>query len=195
MLYRGSSLDLFKSATFGLVSEAGESEREFRVRLAEQARERRDEAVAELRSAHKTKVERLEERIRKAKQVVEVQAEQVSQQRLRTAIHIGSTLLAAFTRRSYRESAGSALGGLGRSSKEKQDVRRAQESLDVLSEELEGLAAELENQIEEFEDRFDPQAEKLTTQSVRPRKTDIEVRLLALAWCPYRRGGLEPAWY
>jgi len=194
MLYRDSSLDLFKSATYGLVSEAGESEREFRVRLAEQARERRDEEIAELRRANRTKVERLEERIRKARQKVDVQAEQVSQQRMRTAINFGSTLLAAFTGRSYRGSAGSALGSLGRTSKEKQDVRRAQESVAALTEDLESLAAELEARIEELEDRFDPQAEELTTQSVRPRKSDIEVRMVALAWAPYRRGGLEPAW-
>ena len=194
MLYRDSSLDLFKSATYGLVSEAGESEREFRVRLAEQARERRDEEIAELRRANRTKVERLEERIRKARQKVDVQAEQVSQQRMRTAINFGSTLLAAFTGRSYRGSAGSAVGSLSRTSKEKQDVRRAQESVAALTEDLESLAAELEARIEELEDRFDPQAEELTTQSVRPRKSDIEVRMVALAWAPYRRGGLEPAW-
>jgi hypothetical protein len=194
MLYRNRGLELFKSATFGLVSEAGESERDFRVRLAEKARELRDEEVGELRRKAKAKVERLEERIRKARQKVEVQAEQVSQQRMRTAINFGSTLLAAFTGRSFRGSAGSALGSLGRTTKEKQDVRRAEESVAALTEELEELNAELAAGIEELEDRFDPEAEELTTQSVRPRKSDIEVRMVALAWCPYRRGGLEPAW-
>jgi hypothetical protein len=193
MLYRSCSLDLLKSATYGLVSEPGESEREFRVRLGEEARQRRDEEIAELRSKNRGKVERLEERIRKAKQTVEVQAEQVSQQRMRTAISLGSTLLAAFTGRSFRDSAGSALGSLGRTSKERQDVRRAQESVAALTEELEQLGAELEAEIEELEERFDPAAEELTTQSVRPRKSDIEVRLVALTWCPWR-AGLEPAW-
>ncbi len=193
-LYRGSSLELFKSATYGLVSEPGESEREFRVRLAERAREHREEEIAKLRKASETKVERLEERIRKARQKVEVQSEQVSQQRMRTAINFGSTLLAAFTGRSFRSSAGSALGSFGRTSKEKQDVRRAQETVEVLTAEIEELNHELEAAIDELEDRFDPQAEELTTQSVRPRKSDIEVRLVALAWCPYRRSGIDSAW-
>ena len=194
MLYRGSSLDLYKSATYGLVSEPGETERDFRVRLGEQAREKRDEEIDELRRKNRSQVEKLEGRIRKARQTVEVQAEQVSQQRMRTAINFGSTLLAAFTGRSFRGSAGSALGSLGRTSKEKQDVRRAQETVEALTAEVEELARELEEQIEELEDRFDPAAEELTTQSVRPRKSDIEVRLVALAWCPYRGAGLEPAW-
>ncbi len=193
-LYRGSSMDLFKSATYGLVSEPGESEREFRVRLAERARERRDEEIDELRSKNRSKVEALEERIRKARQAVDVQAEQVSQQRMRTAINFGSTLLAAFTGRSYRGSAGSALGSLGRTSKEKQDVKRAQETVETLTAEVQELATGLEAQIDELEERFDPQTEELSRQSVRPRKSDIEVRLVALAWCPYRRSGLEPAW-
>ncbi len=193
-LYRGRSLDLFKSSTYGLVSEPGESERDFRVRLADEARERRDEEIAELRQKAATKVDRLEERLRKAQQKVEEQAEQVSQQRMRTAINFGSTLLAAFTGRSYRGSAGSALGSLGRTSKEKQDVRRAEESVEALTEDIEELNAELEAEIAELAERFDPEAEELTTQSVRPRKSDIEVRLVALAWCPYQRAGLEPAW-
>ena len=70
----------------------------------------------------------------------------------------------------------------------------AQETVTTLTEELEELARELEEQIEQLEDRFDPEAEELRTESVRPRKSDIEVRMVALAWCPYRRGGLEPAW-
>ncbi len=193
-LYRGRSLELFKSARLGVVSEPGESERDFRVRLAERAREERDEEIAKLRKKSETKVARLEERLRKAQQQVEVQAEQVSQQRMRTAINFGSTLLAAFTGRSFRGSAGSALGSLGRTSKEKQDVRRAQETVEALTAQLEELNAELEAEIDELEERFDPEAEELATQSVRPRKSDIEVRLVALAWCPYRRGGIEPAW-
>ena len=41
-LYRTRSLDLFKSPTYKLISEPGESERDFRIRLAELAREERD---------------------------------------------------------------------------------------------------------------------------------------------------------
>ncbi len=193
-LYRNSGLELLESPTYKLVSEPGESERDFRMRLADVAREKRDREIEELREKNATKVARLEERIRKAQQKVEVQAEQVSQQRMRSAINLGSTLLAAFTGRSFRGSAGSTLGSIGRTSKEKQDVRRAQETVETLTAQLEELSAELEADIDELEERFDPESEKLETTALRPRKSDIEVRLVALGWVPYRRNGLEPAW-
>ena len=42
----------------------------------------------------------------------------------------------------------------------------------------------------------DPAFEELDTLALKPRKTDIEIRLLALAWAPYRvKDGVgEPGW-
>jgi hypothetical protein len=46
------------------------------------------------------------------------------------------------------------------------------------------LQAELEGDLREFENRFDPELEELETVTVRLRKSDVEVRLVALAWDP-----------
>ncbi len=188
-LYRGRELELFKSKTYKEVSQPGESERDFRARLGDHAREERDERIEKLRKKHASKVSKLEERIRKAKQAVEREQEQASGQKLQTAISVGATLLAAFTGKkalsySTLSRATTAARGASRSSKEKQDVERARETVEALTEDLEELSRELEEEIEKIEERFDPANEELSTVSIRPRRSDVEVRLVALAWEP-----------
>ena len=46
--------------------------------------------------------------------------------------------------------------------------------------------------MDNLQDRFDPEAGELEVLGLKPRKTDVEVRSLTLAWAP-KRGG-EAAW-
>ncbi|TNF81143.1 MAG: ATP-binding protein [Acidobacteria bacterium] len=188
-LYRNSQLELFKSPTFKLIAEPGESERDFRIRLADQAREERDRRVEELRAKHTTKVEKLEERLRRARQKLEKEKEQASREKLQTVISVGTTLLSVFTggkklSKTNIGKAQTAARGVGRASKEAGDVDRAEEDLDTLSKKLEELHKELESEVQQLEERFDPEREELEIVTVRPRKSDIDVRLVTLAWDP-----------
>jgi hypothetical protein len=186
-LYRTRSLDLLKSPTFGMVSEPLESERDFRIRLREAARERRDEEKEELRKKFGSKADKLEERLRKAQQAVEREAEQAKGQGLQNAISLGATLLSALSGRkklsmSTLGRATTAARGFSRTSKERDDVRRAEETVEALAEQLDELNRELEADLEAVEDRFDPLAEELEPTSIRPRRTDVDVKLVALGW-------------
>jgi len=200
--YRDRSLDLYSSPTLGLISEPGESEGDFRVRLMELARERRDREADKLRKKYTRKVASLEERIRRAEHSVEREKEQASGQRMQTAISFGATLLSAVLgRKTFSRStlgrATTAMRGVGRSSKEKQDVRRAEDNVQALQERLIALNDELESELEQLEERLDAQAEELETTALRPRRSDVEVRTVALAWVPHRVGenGLPgPIW-
>jgi hypothetical protein len=200
-LYRSRRLRLMKSPTFSLVSTPGESERDFRIRLTEVAREERDECVGKLRDKYAKKLQTLEGRIRRAVQKVEVQEEQARGQKFKTALSIGSTLLGAFLGRKAFSStsvrrAGSAMRGFGRNAKEAQDVVRAEEDLASLEEKRRDLEVELEAEVEELEERFDAQAEVLEPLAIKPRRADIAVKRVALAWVPFREKGegLERAW-
>ena len=73
---------------------------------------------------------------------------------------------------------------MGRTAKEAGDVDRAEEDLDTLIGKLAELQTEMESDLRELENRFDPELEELETVTVRPRKSDVEVRLMALAWDP-----------
>jgi hypothetical protein len=193
-LYRTRRCELFRSDTVGEVSKPGEPERDFRIRLGERAREKRDEQVEILRKKYGVKIAQLQERIRRAGQVKEKQAAQASQQTLQTVISAGSAVLGMFFgRRKTLSAAGTAVRGVGRTLQERQDVSRADENIESLSKQLADLNAELETEVDNLEDRFDPEAGELEVLGLKPRKTDVEVRFLTLAWAPKGPGG-EPAW-
>jgi hypothetical protein len=187
-LYRTAKLDLFSSGTIGLVSNPGESERDFRVRLAETAREKRDEQIEALRGTYGAKIAQFQERIRRAEQARQVQADQAHQQTLSTVIHGATAVLGMFFGRAKSlrsiSAVGTAARGAGRSFQEQQDVARADETLAALQKQLADLNAELETEAENLKERFDPAAGPLETLSLKPRKSDVEVRFLTLAWAP-----------
>lgn len=184
MLYRERRYDLLKSPTFELISKPGESERSFRIRLADTAREERDTEVEKLRKKYERRFETLRGRILRAEQKVEKERGQARQQKLQAAMNVGSTLLGAFFGRKSSRRASTTMRSFGRSMKEGQDVDRAEESLELLQEQFENLEVELQDAVAELEARLDPQAEELETFQLKPRRTDVDVRLVALAWVP-----------
>jgi hypothetical protein len=200
-VYRSKRLALWKSPSLKVVSEPGESERDFRIRLTQAAREERDRQIERLRKKYAPKIATLQDRIRRAEQAVEREKAQATQQKLSTAISFGATLFTALTgrktvSRSTLGRATTAARGAGRTMKEAQDVARSKENVEALSKRLDDLQAILDQETEEIRAGADPLAEDLTTCEVRPKKTDISVDLVSLAWFPYWRdekGGIAPA--
>ena len=198
-LYGSQALDLLYSPGTKMFSKAGEDERDFRLRLGQSAREQRDNAVDALRKKYTPKITTLKERLRRAEATVEKEKEQARQAGLQTAISIGATLLGAFTgRKSSLVGRGTtAARGVGRSMTQKQDVDRAEESVEAIKKQLEALTAEFEAESAALATRIDPSTEELETVSVRPKKADITVQIVALAWAPYwqdETGSVEPAY-
>jgi hypothetical protein len=201
-IYRNHRLELFESPSLDIVSNPGETERDFRVRLQQIAREKRDEAVEKLRRKYAPKFEQLEERKRRAEQVVTREQEQAKGQKYQTAISVGATLLSSFLGR--KRVSMSTLGrattvarGASRSMKEANDVGRAQENVAAVTQKIADLEAEFRDETAALERALDPQTEELGKVSLKPKKVNIDVKLVALAWAPYwldAQGTTKPAW-
>ncbi|HXS02002.1 MAG TPA: DUF87 domain-containing protein [Pyrinomonadaceae bacterium] len=196
-LYRNQRLELLESPTLDIVSNPGESERDFRVRLQQLGREQRDDAVEKLRRKYAPKMEQLEERKRRAEQAVARESEQAKGQKMQTAISFGATLLSSFLGRkraslSTLGRATTAVRGVGRSMKESQDVDRAEENVSAISQNLADLEAEFQSETAALERSLNPQTEQLEKVSLKPTKANIAVKLVTLAWAPYWDD--KPAW-
>ena len=188
-LYRTRRYDLFKCEDLGEYSEPGESERDFRIRLAERAREERDLEIEKLRRKYESKIRTLEDRVRRAEQKVERERQEASSAKMQSAISFGATILSAVFGRKVLSStnigrASTAARGFDRASKQRQDVTRAEEDMFAYQEQLEDLERQLQDEIDHIADKLDPLTVPLETIQLKPRKTDIEIRLLALAWIP-----------
>jgi hypothetical protein len=201
-LYGNQKLELFLRPGSKECSKPGETERDFRIRLQQTARQERDQWADQLRKKYAPKTAALQERLRRAQQAVEREQEQVKQQGLQAAVSLGATLLTAFLGRTAVSTstlgrATTAARGAGRILKERQDVGRAEETVEALQKQLADLEAEFNSEMAAFEAKAEPLTERLETLALRPKKTNVAVRLVALVWVPGwqdAQGKVTPAW-
>lgn len=200
-LYGAAKVELFSIPSLKQVSRPGENEAEFRLRLQQLAREQRDDLVDALRKKYSAKMATLQERLRRAQQAVDKQAEQAKQAKMQTAISFGSTLLGAFTGRKVSRStlgrATTAMRGVSRSIEESKDVARAGETVEAVQQQITLLQQEFDNEIQVLQEKVDPGKEPLEMIIVKPNKSNILVQLVCLVWVPHWQdslGSLSPAW-
>jgi ferritin-like metal-binding protein YciE len=190
-LYETARASLLWSDAFEAGSKVGESEGDFRSRLTLAAREKRDAAVAELRKRWQAKLQQLQDQIRRAEDRREREKGQLSQQKMQTAVSIGSSILGALLgRRAISATsigrAGTAARSATRIGRESQDVARAEESLEVLQQRLEDARREVETEIARLESTLDASTISLRAVEVPARKADIAIGEVALVWTPWR---------
>jgi len=186
-LYRNKELQFFESKNFEMTSKPLESERDFRIRLGDTAREKRDDETEKLRKKYKLKTETLSEKLRKAKQTIEKEKEQSKGRKLQTAISIGASLLSAFSggvglNMSTLSRATTAASGVVRQRKEFGDVNRAGETIEAIVDQINSLNEDLQKEIDNLEERFDPLKEDLVEKAMKPRRSDIDIKTVALVW-------------
>lgn len=186
-IYRNWRFNLFKCEELKLYSDPGESEREFRIRIADIAREHRDEAVQKLRKKYATRLRNAEKAIRKAEERVDRESSQASRAKMDSYLSIGRALLGLGGRGGMLGNLSrgvSASRGWGRASEQTRDIAEAEESVREKEEKLEDLQADMENDIAEIEERFDADSIDLERLPLKPRRTDIDIQQFALAWVP-----------
>jgi len=86
--------------------------------------------------------------------------------------------------------------GVSRAAEAKQDINRAEDTVEALQQQLNDLQAQFEEETKALEGRIDPLSEDLETIILKPRKTDINVQAVALVWMPHwkdENGVLTPA--
>ncbi|WHZ23369.1 MAG: hypothetical protein OJF47_002481 [Nitrospira sp.] len=201
-LFRTQAIDLFRSIGTKELSQPGESERDFRVRLQQTGREERDRQSEALRKKYAPKIAALQDRIRRAEQVVERQQAESRSSQLQAAISVGATILGAFLGRKTISAtnigkATTAIRGAGRVMKESKDVSLAEDNVTALQQQLAELEVQFKTETEALVAASDPLTEKLESLSVKPTKSNIVVKLVALAWVPYWLNGdgtQAPAW-
>jgi hypothetical protein len=185
-IVRAKPLRIFAAPALKLTSTSGESERDFRVRVQQAAREARDTQVEQLRAGFATKLARITEKVRKAEEAIGKEEQQVSQQRLQTAVSVGATIVGALLGRkaistSTLGRATTAARGVSRSMKETEDVARAQDRLAKAREELAALQAEIESEAAAVAAAGEPVIE---TADVKAKRGSVDTRLVTLAWLP-----------
>jgi hypothetical protein len=187
-LGQNERVTLLRHTGLDIVSRPAESERDFRIRLQHEARAARDAAVDAVRRKFASKQAALAERLRRAEQAVEREAQQASDSKMQTAVSMGATLLGALLGRKAVSvgtlgRATTAARGVGRSMKEASDVKRASEGVETVKAAITALEGEIAEAVAGVTARIDQDA-PLEQVSLAPKRGQIEVQFVALAWKP-----------
>jgi hypothetical protein len=188
-LYRTQAFTILSNPTVKLVAEPGENERDFRARCQQAAREARDEAIDEIREKYETKIKRLMDQ--KAKEEDEL-AEDKSQlqgrvgEEILTGLDTVAGLFGLFGTRRRR-----SLSGVSRvaskqrlQARARADVEESVEAIKRMEADLADVQAEMQAEMSATTEVWVKAAADVQQLQVAPRKTDIDVHLVALAWAP-----------
>ncbi|MFT5322416.1 MAG: hypothetical protein ACI8P0_000251 [Planctomycetaceae bacterium] len=201
-LYRNEREELIYCPELKLHSELNESEGDFRARLKHSVAEKRDMSVEKLRRKYGPKLERLQDRIRRAEQRGDVEKGQAQSATMSAALSWGTSLVGAFLGRktvsaTSARALGSSMRSTSRASQQRGDIKRAEDNAAALAEELVELEREFEDAVDELKDSLTLEELELTTKEITPRKSDIMVNEIALIWLPWSvdsSGFAEPAY-
>jgi hypothetical protein len=192
-LYETAKSELILCDALKQSSSPGESEGDFRARLGLHLREARDAQVEKLRATYAPKVATLKDRLAAAQARAEKEHSQLNHQKFQTAISVGATILSAFLgKRAFSATsmgrAATAVRSATRIGQEKQDVDQANENAVAVEQKLADLSTQCEAECKAISEKLDPAAIVLRSVQVSPRKSDLAVGEVALAWQPWRVG-------
>ena len=188
-LARTAKLTVFTAPAIDAVSRPDETEGEFRVRIAQQVREWRDKEVDRISDKSAAKLASLNDRIARARQKVEKQKAEAKNKSMQTYVSIGTAVLSAILGRKVASSttvgrAASSMRSASRATRQQADVVHAEESLSDLEEKLATLEGEVGEELEKVRLEANPDRLVLESIEIAPKKTEISVDDVVLAWVP-----------
>lgn len=202
-VYSNHFLEAHSSPLLEAFSNPGESAGDFRVRIAQTAREVREKMIEELRDKYGKKVKDLEAKAAKAMDKLETQKAQASSAKLQTAISVGTSILGAlFGRKSGISAAtsvmrGSSVSGMSRAWKESREASAAEGELERVKAEMGEIETQIADETQKIRDQYDPTTMTLETVKLTPVKKNIQPAATGILWLPHERVGekeLRQAW-
>lgn len=185
-LYQSQSYTLYESKEYRLLSKEEETEADFRIRLSQVMREKRDEKVKQIKAKFAEKEKLLSEKIRKKEESLNDKQQRTFIQRLETWLSFAMTFFGVLVGRKITKgtisSTGTSLRKVGKLGKDTQQVKSAEEELKGYADQLDELKASLENEMENLKAEENPQSIELKVIKIYPRKMDISVDEIAILW-------------
>ncbi len=198
-VYSNHSLEVHASPLLELFSNPGESAGDFRVRIAQTARELRDKMIEELRDKYGKKIGALETKAAKAMEKVDVQKAQASSAKLQTAVSIGSTILGALFGRKGVGSMikSSSVSSATRAWKEDREAAAAEGDVERAKVEMAEIERQITDETQKIRDQYEPSTMALETVKLTPVKKNIQPTATGILWLPHERVSekeLRAAW-
>mgnify|MGYP001367842335 CR=1 FL=1 len=184
-LYYNSRFTLAAHETLKLYQTPDETERAFKIRLQQAAREQRDAEVDKLEEKFERQIERLQEKLRKKERELADDEADYEARKQQELVGLGETVLNFFFGRRSSRSISGAMSKRRLTGQAKQDIAETQAEIDDLKKDIDEIKAELQQGIDELTAKWADLLEAVTTYEVAPRRGDVKVNLAALGWLPH----------
>jgi hypothetical protein len=183
-LYYHSLLRMRVHKDLDIFQLSGESSRDFTIRIQQAAREQRDAEVDILEKKYEKSFDKLDKKLSKlGRDLTSDEAEYEARKR-EEMLGIGGEVLGFFMGK-RRTSAGTTIARRRRmTAKAKRSIEETKEEISELKEAMTKLENELKEAVDEITSKWNLTIEDLTIEEVKPRRSDIHIQLVALAWLP-----------
>lgn len=183
-LYYNCRLAIQVHEALGLYQEPRESERDFKIRLQQAARERRDLEVDKLEEQFDRQISRLEEKLRKNERELAADEADYTARKQQEWVGIGESVLGWVLGRRSTRVLSTAASRRRMTSQAGQELDDSREEIADLKKAIADLEEQLKEQTAEITLKWDNLLDDLRKEELSPRRTDVDVKLVALAWLP-----------
>jgi hypothetical protein len=183
-LYHNSRLTLAVHPGLDVFQHPVEPDGAFRARLRHAARERRDAEVDALARKYDTRLARLEAKLRKQERELVADEADYRARRREARLTMGETALSFLMGRRRTRTVSTIARKDRLADRAKLEIEETEQEIAELEEEIAVLEEELQAATEEITRKWDGLLDDLDTEELHPRRADVDVRLVALAWLP-----------
>ena len=179
-LYQEEDLALLRCRSPKLESKVEESRSDFIVRVQDILNDKKESEIEKLTARYLSKENTLMGRLTRAKEHVEKESSDSTSSMIDAVV---TSLGSLFTGRGMTATKLSRAIKKGSNVlKSRGDISRAEEKVLQVQESIEALQDELDEKLDQFNDKYDVAHCEIETFSIKPRKTDIDIKSCALVW-------------
>lgn len=189
-LYQNQVINIFHASEFGMTSNDGENEGDFKTRLTLAIREKRDEMLKKVNDKYSEKIATLNSKIRRCQDKV-VQTQQKSiWSKINAFISFGTAILGAIFGKGVTKGTitqtGTSIRRAARITRDSQDAAAAEEDCNHIQQQLDDLRSQQQQELDRIAATEDVNNVKIDTITIRPRKSDMSIDNVALVWLPMK---------
>lgn len=167
-----------------ITQRAGETEGQLVARLDMAARERRDAEVDELEDYYGKKIDAIANKLAKEEQELAQDKAEVMARRGELGASVLETAMGWFMGRRSTRGVSSGLSKYRMQGQAAADVAESEQAIARFKSDIDALQTELAARSQEIAARWEKVAQGVATVELAPRRSDVKVELVALAWLP-----------
>ena len=186
-LYINNRLTLFHNAKLDLYSRVAEDMADFQRRVKAAADQECDIEADRLKDRFKTKLDRVEERLRRERRELSDAESEYASRKRDEALSAAESIMGFFGGRRSSSTLSRASGKRRMTQRAKLEISESEEQIEAYEKDLEELQREMQQDIEQIHGRWATVAEQLDEFQVRPRRADVQIDFVALGWRPVWR--------